>query len=128
MEASFRFACLLAATGLLTLAALALTFSAGCLFGPRIGSVGAVLGKDVHTGRLFVRDVPPAMPAAAAGLREGDEVLSIDGKPVDDLSPQEVHKRLKGPIGTTVTLVVSRHGETLRVEVQRGPLATNDPY
>src|SRR5690242_9449913 len=37
------------------------------------GSVGAVLGKDNRTGRVFVREVPSGMGAARAGLEEGDE-------------------------------------------------------
>jgi carboxyl-terminal processing protease len=91
---------------------------AGC--GGGTGSVGAVLGKDVHTGRLFVRDVPPGMASAIAGIREGDEVLAIDGIPVGELSPQEVHLRLEGKVGTKVVLLVVRGGVTQRIEVLRG--------
>jgi membrane-associated protease RseP (regulator of RpoE activity) len=87
-----------------------------------VGSVGAMLGKDVHTGRLFVREVPPGMAAAAAGVREGDEVIAIDGVPVADLSPGDVHQRLEGTVGSTVVLLVVRDGETRKVDVIRRPL------
>ncbi len=96
--------------------------TAGC-FGPSVGSVGALLGKDVRTGRLFVREVPPAMSAAASGLRDGDEVLAIDNVPVHEMSPKEVHQRLQGKIGTTVSLLVSRDGQTLKIDIVRGALA-----
>jgi C-terminal processing protease CtpA/Prc len=87
------------------------------------GSVGAMLGKDDHNGRLFVREVPPGMAAASAGLRDGDEVISIDDVPVGDMSPGEVHQRLEGKVGTKVVLAISRDGTTQRIEVIRGPLA-----
>jgi C-terminal processing protease CtpA/Prc len=87
------------------------------------GSVGAMLGKDDHNGRLFVREVPPGMAAASAGLRDGDEVISIDDVPVGDMSPGDVHQRLEGKVGTKVVLVISRDGTTQRIEVVRGPLA-----
>ena len=93
---------------------------AGCA--PQVGSVGAVLGKDVNNGRLYVREVAPAMGAAAAGLRDGDEVIAIDGEPVGDMSPREVHTRLRGSVGTKVVLLIVRDGVTRKVEVQRGPL------
>ena len=47
MEAS----CFVAISFMLTLA-----FLGAC--GSATGSVGAVLGKDVHNGRLYVREVP----------------------------------------------------------------------
>jgi C-terminal processing protease CtpA/Prc len=89
----------------------------GC---PAMGSVGAVFGKDVHNGRLYVNDVPPGMAAAIAGLREGDEVLAIDAVPVGELSPQQVHKRLEGAVGTKVVLLIVRNGVTQRIELMRG--------
>jgi S1-C subfamily serine protease len=87
------------------------------------GSVGALLGKDVHTGRLYVREVPPGMAAALAGIRDGDEVIAIDGEPVGDMPPGEVHRRLEGTIGSKVTLLVVRNGVTKRMVVERTPLA-----
>jgi C-terminal processing protease CtpA/Prc len=89
---------------------------------PKVGSVGAMLGKDVHTGRLFVREVPAGMAGATAGLRDDDEVIAIDGAPVADMSPAEVHQRLEGAVGTKVVLLVVRDGETRKIEVVRGPL------
>jgi C-terminal processing protease CtpA/Prc len=86
------------------------------------GSVGAVLGKSNQDGRVFVRDVPPDMPAYKAGIREGDELVAIDGKPVGPMSPEDVHQLLQGDVGTNVTLTVMRGSERREVKVERGPL------
>ncbi len=104
-----------------TFGVLAVTIT-GCAAGT--GSVGAMLGKDNHTGKLFVREVPPAMAAAKAGLRDGDEVIAIDTIPVGEMSPQEVHQRLSGKVGTKVVLLIVRDGTMERIEVVREPLAS----
>ncbi len=96
-------------------------FGAAC-GGGVMGSVGAVLGKDNQDGRVYVRELPPEMPGARAGLKLDDEIVAIDGKPIRPMSPDEVHEALSGPIGTNVMLSVVRDGESLVVTVRRGPL------
>jgi carboxyl-terminal processing protease len=87
------------------------------------GSVGAILGKDNADGRLFVRETPPGMGAARAGLAVGDEVVAIEGKPVSKMTPPEVHEALAGKVGTKVRVTVVRAGVTIEYVVERGPLA-----
>ena len=87
------------------------------------GSVGAVLGKDNRTGRVFVRDVPPGMAAERAGIAVDDEITAIDDVPVQKMSPQEVHEKLAGSVGSKVKLtVVHPHAAPRNVVVERGPL------
>jgi S1-C subfamily serine protease len=86
------------------------------------GSVGAILAKDNRDGRLFVREAPPEMGAAKAGLQVGDEVVAIDGEKVSDMSPEAIHSALAGKVGSKVKLTVHRKGQTLDLEVERGPL------
>ncbi len=87
------------------------------------GSVGAVLGKDNVDGRLFIREAPPGMGAARAGIEVGDEVVAIDGKPVGKMTPAEVHDALSGKVGTKVRITLVRAGVTIERNVERGPLA-----
>jgi S1-C subfamily serine protease len=86
------------------------------------GSVGAVLGKNNHDGRLYVREAPPEMGAAKAGLQIGDEVTAIDGVLTSSLTADDVHKALAGAVGSKVKLSVARDGQILTFEVERGPL------
>jgi len=47
-------------------------------------------------------------PAAKAGLRPGDVIVTVNGKSTEGLNTSEVADRLKGPRGTKVQIVISR--------------------
>jgi hypothetical protein len=65
---------------------------------------------------VVVRRVEPGGPAAKAGLREGDVVLAIDGKAIDqDNSLSVLVNRYK--VGDKVTLDVIRDTKPMKVEV-----------
>lgn len=83
-----------------------------------------MLTQSKTTGRVVVRAVPKEMTGAAGGLQVGDEILSIEGKDVRDLSPTEVHALLRGEVGTSVAVTVARGGEALRLTIVRGPYET----
>jgi predicted aspartyl protease len=58
-------------------------------------------------------------PAAEKGLKEGDIIKAIDGKPLSMVSPAEVRKLLQGAEGTICNLAISRDGVLRRFEVPR---------
>ena len=93
----------------------------GCAADP--GSIGAVLAQSRQDGRVTIRQVPSGYPAAEAGVAPGDEILLIDGYDVRNMSPDAIHRRLEGEVGTTVNLTLLRRGKIERVAVKRGPLA-----
>ncbi len=49
-------------------------------------------------------------PAYRAGIRPGDVIIAVDGKPTDNLTTSEVAELLKGPKGTTVRISILREG------------------
>jgi len=49
-------------------------------------------------------------PAIRAGLRPGDVIAKVDGKPTEGLSGDQVASMLKGPKGTVVKVTVTREG------------------
>src|SRR6201993_2547595 len=49
-------------------------------------------------------------PAYRAGIRPGDIIAPIDGKPTDNMSTSDVADLLKGPKGTTVRITILREG------------------
>src|SRR6266699_762584 len=49
-------------------------------------------------------------PAYRAGIRPGDIIVAVDGKPTDNMSTGDVADLLKGPKGTTVHITILREG------------------
>ncbi len=77
--------------------------------------IGAVLRED--EGVVFIERVLPGLPADRAGVEDGDVVLAVDGEKTAGLSLPQTVKRIKGPKGTTVRLLVERKGAKAPIEI-----------
>jgi len=64
---------------------------------------------------LMITGVTPNGPAEQAGIRNGDKLLAINNKLVSGvhMKEQEVAAMVRGKIGTTVNLSISRNGRNL---------------
>ena len=70
---------------------------------------GALLVRE--EGRLTARSVLPGSPADRAGLREGDEITSIDGRSAAAWTLREIEELFeRGTEGRRVALAVEREG------------------
>lgn len=74
--------------------------------GMRILTIPAALGKWTTT----VTEPMPGSPAFRAGVRPGDVIVKVDGKPAEDMDGDTVAKALKGPKGTMVKVTIAREG------------------
>lgn len=79
------------------------------------GGVGMELG--MREGVLTVVAPLKNSPAERAGILSGDLVLAVDGKSTDGMSVEEAVTLIRGEVGTTVTLLMGRKGETKPFEV-----------
>ena len=78
--------------------------------------LGFVIGADDQGGATrLVEEVVEDTPAAASGLRAGDRILAIDGRP---LPVDEIRGTISGSEGRPLTLTVQRAGD--RVDI--GPV------
>ena len=68
------------------------------------------LGIEVSSEKGFVRVVSPIddTPAFKAGLQAGDYITHIDGLSVVGLSLNDAVKKMRGKVGTKITLTISR--------------------
>ena len=66
-------------------------------------------------------------PAARLGIRAGDVISEVEGVATEDLSLDDVVKRLKGPKGTTVNIKIQRIGmkEPIPLTIVRAAIPTN---
>jgi predicted aspartyl protease len=75
------------------------------------------------TGRVRVFRVAPESPAEKAGVKTGDELLSVDGTPMGkELGYREIEALLDGEVGSKVKLSISRGGALQRLEIERAHL------
>lgn len=84
------------------------------------GDVG--LNLDVRNRTLVIVSPVPNSPADKAGLRPGDIILKIGDKDLTpDMTVQDANARLRGPIGSKISLTIHRIGEgkPLAVEMTR---------
>jgi len=68
--------------------------------------IGIVINMD--KGLLTVVSPIEGTPAHQAGIKAGDIIFKVDGKPTNEMTISEAVKAIKGPIGTTVKLTIVR--------------------
>lgn len=88
--------------------------------------VGAVIRKNLQTGRVMVSEPYEGMPAAEAGLRRGDVLLAIDDEDLTGKEVSYVSSRLRGDAGTSFIVTVERPGvkKPLKLKVTRRAIQT----
>jgi len=79
--------------------------------------VGLQIAQDADTGDLTVIAPIDGSPAEQAGIQPRDRILKIDGFPTTDLSLDESAARMRGPMGSRVTLTVLREGSPVAEEI-----------
>ena len=87
--------------------------------GIRAQTVTPELASGLQLARdhgVILADVIPGSPAAQTGLRPGDLVVALDGKPMEN--GRQLHVNLyRRLIGDVIALDVLRNGQTVRISV-----------
>ena len=83
---------------------------------------GVGMEIDVKNGVLTVIAPLKGTPAEMAGIKAGDQIAAIDGKPTDGVPVDEAVNEIRGPAGTTVTLSLVRNGKAFDVKVMRAAI------
>jgi len=106
--------------------------SGGKLVRPWFGGGGQAVTSDIaeslgfdRPGGILVDDVYPGGPADKAGLKQGDVILSIDGKEVSSPQALRYYTGLEG-VGGTIPLEVLR-GEKRKILTMPLEAAPEDP-
>lgn len=85
-----------------------------------ISGVGLRLVLDKRSSELVVADALRNTPAAKAGVRPGDRLLRVNGKPTALMTLEQASQEIQGEVGTEVSLQFSRpQGEVFTVTLKR---------
>lgn len=84
---------------------------------------GVGLQVDVLDGWITVAQPRPGSPAERAGLQTGDRLVELDGRSMRGWTVAEAREGLRGPLGSTVRLVVERgQGTRIAVTLERADI------
>lgn len=88
--------------------------------------VGLQIALNPQSGKLEVVAPIAGSPAEKAGIRPRDRIVKIEGISTTDLTLDEAAARMRGPIGSLVTLLIERDGEgEQEIRVVRDRIALN---
>mgnify|MGYP000139970614 CR=1 FL=1 len=90
--------------------------------------VGLQIASDGETGKLRVIAPIAGSPADVAGVKPADTIVKIDGFPTDALTLDEAAGRMRGAIGSRVTLTIQREEVFLDLDVVRDRIELNPVY
>ena len=78
----------------------------------QVGGVGAIVSMT-DQNEVIVVEARRGWPAEQAGVRAGDVIVAVDGTDIGGQTLEEAVNRIRGPLGTPVTLTLRRRGVAL---------------
>jgi carboxyl-terminal processing protease len=87
--------------------------------------VGLTVSLDAKTREWVVEKAFDESPAAIAGLKAKDIIVSINGKSTPSIDPSKAAPYLVGPVGSKLAVQVRRGQENLKYELVREPINLN---
>ncbi|MFM7714909.1 MAG: S41 family peptidase, partial [Microcystis sp.] len=73
-----------------------------------LSGIGVRLALDKRTSDLVVVDTVKKSPAKEAGVKSGDRLIRINGKPTALMTLEQAMEALQGEVGTSVSLQLAR--------------------
>ncbi len=92
----------------------------------KYGGVGMEIG--MRNNQITVISPMDNSPAQKAGVKAGDIIIKIDRENVSDISLENISRRLRGPMGSEVKLIIKRPGDTgeITMIIERDEITIDD--
>jgi len=81
--------------------------------------VGIQISQDEETKNIVVVSPIEGTPAAEAGILSQDVITAIDGESTEGMDVNDAVSRIRGPVGSSVTLSIQRGNENFDFELRR---------
>ncbi len=89
-----------------------------------VSGIGVTINQPDPNSPIEIIDVIAGTPAERAGVRKGDKIMKVNGEDVAHLTTSEVADRVRGPAGTSVTIVFDRGGTNVELTITRAQFTT----
>nr|WP_125703661.1 S41 family peptidase [Lacticaseibacillus daqingensis] len=87
------------------------------------GGIGATVQQEAT--KLTIASILPDTPAKDAGMKVGDQLISVNGKSVEKLDVTSAVDKIRGKIGTQVKVTVRRAGKDITLTMTRAKITTD---
>ena len=81
--------------------------------------VGIEISKDDESNHILVVAPLENTPAFDAGVRAKDVIVAIDGESTKGMDLNTAVTKIRGPVGSSVTLTIQRDEQLIEVEIER---------
>ena len=81
--------------------------------------IGITVSRNEIENTITVTSVEPNSPAQRSGMMVDDLIVAVDGSSIDDIGINEIVNKIRGEVGTAVTVTVLRGGERIQCEAIR---------
>ena len=81
--------------------------------------VGIQISQDEETNKILVVAPIEDTPAFDAGVRARDVIIAIDGESTEGMDLNAAVTRIRGPVGSSVTLTMQRGEKLIDFEIER---------
>lgn len=79
----------------------------------------SIIGKSPDDDTLMIVEVLPGSPAEKAGVRKGDNIIKIGKNNLKGMTTEQVINKLKGLVGTKVTIKITRKKKPMTFTIIR---------
>ncbi len=73
-----------------------------------VSGIGIRMEKNPQTQLLTIVEALENSPAMSAGIKKGDVILAIDGKPTKNMEIEDASNLIRGKVGTSINLRMGR--------------------
>lgn len=85
------------------------------------GGIGAELRSE--NNKVIISNTREGTPSQKIGLQENDVILKVDGEDMEGKSTSYVVSKVRGEVGTDVTLTIQRGSQELEVKITRAKIS-----
>ncbi|PIT99473.1 MAG: hypothetical protein COT74_10765 [Bdellovibrionales bacterium CG10_big_fil_rev_8_21_14_0_10_45_34] len=85
----------------------------------QVSGIGVALKFDETTGHAQIINVIPNSPSEKSGLKQDDQILSVDGKRYKGKQFRDIVGAIRGKVGESISLKVLREDKVISMRVKR---------